>query len=282
MIPLYLCIYVRICICICIYYVYVYVYVYVYTHTHTHMYTYIYIYIHIYQNIHNVCTYILTRHTGMQMVSPLQSGPAVLLSPAPAAALDSALSRTGSQQQLCSTRATRITLPSPTTPCGPAHSSAQYAAQQGPAASTARTRKIAVLQGFIPESPMAPQAREQRGASNLPQHGAASGASTRRGSGVPFGMPTAGLDGSPYLCPGEGDMDAMGAARHQWLGMESGTVGSGLGGGAAKRVPALKAPALPPPLTPMGYTPRRTQLDESTLQYLMQKWGGRQLREAHE
>lgn len=227
----------------------------------------------------------------MQMVSPLQSGPAALLSPAPAAALDSSLSRTGAQQQLASTRATRITLPSPTTPCGPAHSSAQYAAQQGPAASTAhthgegartRTRKIAVLQGLIPESPMAPKVREQRSASNLPQHGAASGASTRRGSGLPFGMPTAGLDGSPHLRPGDGDVDVMGAARHQWQGMEDGLVGSGLGGAAAKRVPALKAPALPAPLTPMGYTPRRTQLDESTLQYLMQKWGGRQLREAHE
>ena len=31
----------------------------------------------------------------------------------------------------------------------------------------------------------------------------------------------------------------------------------------------------PPPLTPMSYTPRRTQLDDRTLQYLMSKWGGR-------
>ena len=77
-------------------------------------------------------------------------------------------------------------------------------------------------------------------------------------------------------------MDVVGAARHEWQGMEGGMVGSGLGGASTKRVPALKSPALPAPLTPMGYTPRRTQLDESTLQYLMQKWGGRQLREAHE
>jgi hypothetical protein len=77
------------------------------------------------------------------------------------------------------------------------------------------------------------------------------------------------------------DGSVVGAAGHNLQRMGCGMGGGGMGAVATKIMPALKTPVLPAPLTPMGYTPRRTQLDESTLQYLMQKWGGRQLREAH-
>ena len=44
----------------------------------------------------------------------------------------------------------------------------------------------------------------------------------------------------------------------------------------------LQLPETPTPLTPMGYTPRRTQLDDPTLRYLMRKWCGQRVNEQHE
>jgi hypothetical protein len=224
----------------------------------------------------------------MQMASPWPAGPAGLLSPASVATLNSSLSRTVSRQQLASTH---ITLPTPTTTCGTAHLSGNHAADSGQAASTAPTkgegtraptRKLAVLQGLIPESPAAPEARkrEKSNASNIPAQGAATGASTLLRTRLLFGMPTAGLDGGSYVRPGGDDGSVVGAAGHNLQRVGCGMRGGGMGAVATKIMPALKTPVLPAPLTPMGYTPRRTQLDESTLQYLMQKWGGRQLKEA--
>ena len=225
------------------------------------------------------------------MASPWPAGPAGLLSPASAATLNSSLSRTVSRQQLASTH---LSLPTPTAPCVNVHLSGNHAADSGQATSTAptkgegtpaRTRKLAVLQGLIPESPAAPEAREEReksSASNIQAQGAAS-ASTLLGTRLLFGMPTAGLDGGSYVRPGgdDGSVVSVGVAGHSLQRMGCGMGGGGMGAVATKIMPALKTPVLPAPLTPMGYTPRRTQLDESTLQYLMQKWGGRQLREAH-
>jgi hypothetical protein len=221
------------------------------------------------------------------MASPWPAGPAGLLSPASAATLNSSLSRTVSRQQLASTH---ISIPTPTTPCVNVHLSGNHAADSGQAVSTApakgtraRTRKLAVLQGLIPESPAAPEAREREkcSASNIQAQGAATGASTLLRSRLLFGMPTAGLDGGSYVRPEGDDGSVVGAAGHNLQRLGCGMGGGGMGAVATKIMPALKTPVLPAPLTPMGYTPRRTQLDESTLQYLMQKWGGRQLREAH-
>lgn len=222
------------------------------------------------------------------MASPWPADPAGLLSPASAATLNSSLSRTVSRQQLASTH---ITLPTPTTPCVNVHLSGNHAADSGQAASTAptkgegtraRTRKLAVLQGLIPESPAALEARERKrsSASNIQAQGAATGASTLLGTRLLCGMPTAGLDGGSYVRPGGDDGSVVGDAGHNLQRMGCGMGGCGVGAVATKIMPALKTPVLLAQLTPMGYTPRRTQLDESTLQYLMQKWGGRQLREA--
>jgi len=50
---------------------------------------------------------------------------------------------------------------------------------------------------------------------------------------------------------------------------------SGQSGSGALRERCSVGVGLTTPLTPMGYTPRRTQLDDVTLEYLMNKWGGR-------
>ena len=224
----------------------------------------------------------LSPHSALlQSPSFLQPGLAGLLSPDSAEALDTSLSRTAERSNTTPASCKSHLDPAQIT-SKYAHSDQKVSNQEyaGVAATNSSRHMLrpGVLEGNLFDLPLAEQRAQDRfdldkqgigaGAMSMSTQPQAMASGKDLGSGMRLSEVSSGAQGVSEYNHGNGGL-ARGIEPQSAQGVEL-------------KFPTLEIPSLPVPLTPLGYTPRRTQLDDASLQYLMDKWGGRQGRGSHE